>query len=1079
MREVNKLAHAIRFALLASTIAIPATSFAANEKAKEKTNKIAIQAQAKATNKASDLEEEVEEVVERIAVTGSRIKRSEFSNASPIQVVSGEVSRELGLFDTSAMLQSTSQASGQQIDSTFNGFVLDNGPGAATVGFRGLGADRTLVLVNGRRIAPAGVGGAPVAPDLNLIPTIMIDRIENLFDGASTVYGSDAIAGVANVILKSNVEGFQVNGSFSAPTDGGEQTALGLMYGTTGDNYSFTIGGEYNDRQRQTFGQNTFLSDCEERIFEGEDGNEYRGRRGDGPSATPHSNCALFPLTNRMSIPFFGSVYRTEGTTNIGIPNYSDSTLNPANVAFFQSQGVNAIHADSNGDGINDTAIWDGNGDGLLDFDFADPLYSYLNSSERNKQDWVSKLERVSVYATGDYLFQDDNDTRFFYEGLYAQRDSGTIAGTGQIFPTVSASNPYNICGSDPINGIDCRAGVGAPYGAQSATPIINIRGDRDRQAVDVYQYRLVAGVNGNLGALDNFGEGSWSYEVALTHSASKGESSRRGISRSNFAKSLAAVRNPDGSITCGDGTDGCVPVNLFSSNIYTEGGGTFTNEEAAYLLVNSEVSTEIEQTMFSAFISGDMFTLPWNDEVVPLVLGAELRKDKIKTTLNDVAREGLYNLAADLGADGSKNLREIFFETELPLIRGKEWAEELTFTASGRVTDETFYAPERVYSLKAIYRPTEWLTFRGTRGTSYRTPNLRERFLNGGSSFSSITDPCVVPDAARVSDPLDTNAVQTYNAAEDEREQRVLDSCSANGVDPTSLGLNNGSNDGGFTSFVSAEITTGGSEELSPERSLSETYGIVVEQPFSEAFDLTLGVTWYDIEITEGVAQPGSAFIVGRCFNNSESPDGSSEFCKSINRDSETQQITGINGSFINIGFEGSKGIDYNIFYGQKFVVADNELGVELDIQATQLKARNFDILGDVDDNLGEIANPEWRGSARLGLSYRDFRFSWRTQFIGGGQNDDLFEYDVNPGCDGLDVLCRPKETTEDYTLHTFSMGYSQDNWAVTAGVRNVFNDAPPELDGRAGGNIRNIPLGVGYDTFGRTVFASFDYSF
>ena len=91
MREVNKLAHAIRFALLASTIAIPATSFAANEKAKEKTNKIAIQAQAKATNKASDLEEEVEEVVERIAVTGSRIKRSEFSNASPIQVVNRPV----------------------------------------------------------------------------------------------------------------------------------------------------------------------------------------------------------------------------------------------------------------------------------------------------------------------------------------------------------------------------------------------------------------------------------------------------------------------------------------------------------------------------------------------------------------------------------------------------------------------------------------------------------------------------------------------------------------------------------------------------------------------------------------------------------------------------------------------------------------------------------------------------------------------------------------------------------------------------------------------------------------------------
>ncbi|MGB0835735.1 MAG: TonB-dependent receptor domain-containing protein [Psychrobium sp.] len=1078
MRELNRLTHAVKLALFAGVLAAPHAAVANGDKAENKEKAkptIAVKTQQK---NSDTLEEEVEEVVERISVTGSRIKRSEFSNASPIQVVSGDVSRELGLFDASEMLQGTSQSSGQQIDSTFNGFVLDNGPGAATIGFRGLGADRTLVLVNGRRMAPAGVGGAPVAPDLNLIPALMIDRIENLFDGASTVYGSDAIAGVANVILKSNVEGFESQVSFSAPKEGGEETSLGLLYGKTGDNYSFTIAGEYYDRKRQTFGQNPFLSNCEERIFEGEDGKEYRGRRGDGPSATPHSNCALFPLTNRMSIPFFGSVYRTEGTTNIGIPNYSDSTLNPDNVAFFQSQGVNAIHADSNGDGVNDTAIWDANGDGYLDFDFADPLYSYLNSSERNNQDWVSQLERVTVYANGDYLFQDDNDTKFFYEGLYSQRDSGVIAGTGQIFPTVSANNPYNICGSDPINGIDCRAGVGAPYGPQSATPIINIRGDRDRQAVDVYQYRFVGGVNGNIGALDDFGQGSWSYEVAITHSGSKGESSRRGISRSNFAKSLAAVRNPDGSITCGNGSDGCVPVNLFSSNIYTEGGGSFTDAEAAYLLVNSEITTEIEQTLFSAFVTGDMFALPWNNEIVPIVVGTEFRKDKITTTLNDVAQEGLYNLAADLGADGSKNLREIFFETEFPLIRGQEWAEELTLTASGRVTDETFYAPERTYSLKAIYRPTEWLTFRGTRGTSYRTPNLRERFLNGGSSFSSITDPCVVPDAARNSDPLDTNAVETYNAAEDERSQRIMDSCSANGVDPTSLGLNDGS-DNGFTSFVSAEITTGGSEELSPERSLSETYGIVIEQPFTDAFELTLGVTWYDIEITEGVAQPGSAFIVGRCFDNAESPDGSSEFCSSVNRDPDTKQISGINGSFINIGFEGSKGIDYNIFYSQDFVVGNNELGVELDIQATQLKARNFDILGDVDDNLGEIANPEWRGSARLGLSYRDFSFNWRTQFIGGGQNDDLFEYDVRPGCDGLDVLCRQKETTEDYTVHTMSLGYAQDNWAINAGVRNVFNDAPPELDGDAGGNIRNVPLGVGYDTFGRTVFATLNYKF
>jgi iron complex outermembrane receptor protein len=1024
-------------------------------------------------------EEAVTEAVERIAVTGSRLKRAEFSNASPIQIISGDISRELGLFDTNDLLQTTTQASGIQIDSTFNGFVLDNGPGAATVGFRGLGADRTLVLINGRRVAPAGVGGAPVAADLNLIPSILIDRVENLFDGASTVYGSDAIAGVANVILKSNIEGFEANLNVTAPPEGGEQTTLGLIYGTSGDNFSITVAGEYNNRETQTLGESEFSSRCEERIFEGIDGNEYRGRRGDGPSATPISNCEIFPLTNRLSIPFFGSIYRTEGRTNIGVPNFSESTTNPDFVPFFQSQGVNAIEVDTNGDGILDGAIFDGDGDGLLDFDFGSPLYSYLNSEERNQQDFVSPLERASLYLNGDYLFQDANDTRFFYEGLYAQRKSDVFASTGQIFPRVSANNPFNICGTDPINGIDCRAGVGAPYGPQAVTPVLNIKGDRQNNSVDAYQYRLVGGLAGNIGALDDFGEGDWSYEVAAVFSASEGETTRQGIDRSNFANSLeTAVRNADGTITCGDGTDGCVPVNLFAPNIYLEGGGEFTDAEAAYLFTETNIVTEVEQTMLTGFISGAAFTLPWNGEIVPLVVGAEIRKDEIVTTLNETATEALYNLAIDLGADGSKILREVFFETEFALLRGEKWAEELTLTASGRVTEETFYAPEKTFSLKGIWRPTEYLTIRGTRGTSYRTPNLRERFLNGGSGFSSLTDPCVVPDAARLSDPLDVNAAETYDASEDERNARIFASCAANGVDATSLGLEDG-NDTGFSSFVSAEITTGGSEGLNPERSVSETYGFVFEQPFSDAFELTVSATWYDIQITQGVAEPSAGFIVGRCYNNSEQPDGSSAFCDSVVRSADTGQISGVNGSFINIGLEGSKGIDYNLFYSQDFVVGENELGVTLDLRATQLKARDFEILGSSDDNLGEITNPEWRGQAQLRLSYTDFRFNWSTRFIGGGQNDDLFEFDVYPGCDGLTVLCRPVETTDDYTVHTVSASYGQDNWAVTAGVRNVFNDAPPQVDGSAVTSIRNVPLGVGYDLFGRTVFASVNYSF
>ena len=183
---------------------------------------------------------EEEQVMDEIVVTGSRIRRDEFSSAAPVQILDGQTSRELGLIDTAALLQSATQATGTQIDSTFTAFVVDNGPGASQINLRGLGAQRVLLLLNSRRVAPGGVGGAPTSPDLSTIPGVMIDRIEFLLDGASSVYGSDAVAGVANVIMRKDFEGFELEGEFveTKATGGGEKT-LGLAWGKTTDNWTF------------------------------------------------------------------------------------------------------------------------------------------------------------------------------------------------------------------------------------------------------------------------------------------------------------------------------------------------------------------------------------------------------------------------------------------------------------------------------------------------------------------------------------------------------------------------------------------------------------------------------------------------------------------------------------------------------------------------------------------------------------------------------------------------------------------------------------------------------------------------
>ena len=174
-----------------------------------------------------------EDSIEEIVVTGSRIKRSTYTSIAPLQILTSDSSRQFGLIDTAAVLQESSPASGMQVDLTMQGFVTANGPGASTISLRGLGQERTLVLINGRRLAPAGVEGAPTAADLNLVPSAFVRQYDLLLDGASSVYGSDAIAGVTNIILRNDFDGLEVGAWHNMPRlSGGQETTLSAAWGT-------------------------------------------------------------------------------------------------------------------------------------------------------------------------------------------------------------------------------------------------------------------------------------------------------------------------------------------------------------------------------------------------------------------------------------------------------------------------------------------------------------------------------------------------------------------------------------------------------------------------------------------------------------------------------------------------------------------------------------------------------------------------------------------------------------------------------------------------------------------------------
>ena len=1016
---------------------------------------------------------EEEEVVDEIVVTGSRIRRDEFSSAAPVQIIDGQTSRELGLIDTAALLQSTTQATGTQIDSTFTSFVVDNGPGAAQINLRGLGVQRVLLLLNSRRLAPGGVGGAPTSPDLSTIPSVMIDRIEFLLDGASSIYGSDAVAGVANVIMRKDFEGFEFEGVLEeTDASGGAEQTFGLAWGRTADNWTLGVAGEYYKRERLQWRDHPYSEQCNRYLYEDENGNPLSIRRGLAPGTTD-SPCKLNTI-NRVFLRgtagnVFGNVWYTPGTTNIGIPNFSDTTVSPG-LAIYNPA---IVPIDTDGDGVPDTGLIDPDGDGLTDVDLQTDAYNY-NGTDRNRAgDFIPNSQRVNLYAYGEHDLGNASNSQAYFEFLYANRQTEVFSPGPTIFPDVPANNPYNPCNQFQPNGVNCIGFFGFNFGNYAATPIVMVRGDRDNNDVEIEQFRTVAGLRGDLpGWRNNSGFGNWAYDFYFSHSSSNGTDFQTGILERELLLSLeTSVLDPaTGAVTCGNGQP-CVPVNMFADSLYQPGGGSFaTQAEHDFVFGVRSFDTKIYQSVFSGILQGDVATLPWNNTSIPLVLGVEYREDEINSIPNDVARDGLLiAYFKDGGAVGKRDITELFFETELQLLEGVTLAQDLSLNLALRWTEESTYGNDTTYSAKSVYSPFTGITFRGTYGTSFRAPNTHEQFLAGTSGFATIFDPCMVPVAARMAG-LDPSAPPTYDPSEDRRDPTTLDNCRAQGVDPTMLGLTEGFN----TSYSVERLRKGGQQvqlDIDPETSTSYTYGIVLDQPFWDTFTLRAGVTYYDVHVEDTISLLGTGFIVNDCYV--EQPNNTSAFCRFINR-GPNGLIELVEASFVNINAITSRGIDYNLYFQRDFVVFDRNLNIELDLRVSRLLENKFIFLESEEEDASTTVAPEWKGTALLFATYGRVRLNWRANFI-NDEEEENFDFDEYVPCDGLGVLCRPIVRTGSYWTHTASISWAPRDWEITFGVVNLFDEEPPLMDTAAPEvQVNNIPLGAGYDLLGRRLFLS-----
>ncbi len=973
-----------------------------------------------ADDEDDEFEEEDEE--ERLVVTGSRIRRDTFTSASPIQVIDGEISRALGLTDTATILQQSNVAQGQQTDlgfSTVSGAITTGGPGSTSINLRGLNANRTLVLVNGRRLAPAGVEGAPSVADLGLIPGTLIDRVEILLDGASSVYGSDAVAGVTNVILRRDFDGLELDAFYSMPELGtGATQTYTATFGYNTDRGYVVFAGEFNQSDEITRGDrdSAFFEDfspntpqCELDIEIDEDGRLFQ-------------QCSSTLSGFLFGTGFGTAVIPTPGTTNIGIDGFSSTSLDPFNFTGFGPAN--------------------------------DPLLRSF--PERDVQTFIPGQRRFAFYTAGEYDTGLYGDLTVFFEASFANRQSSARR-FGQTVFDVPATYPLNPLGRNAI--------------------VVAL--ERFGTDVEVEQVRATFGFKGDLPFMDYGPMRDWEYELYGGYSRSNGFSDRRGIqNETRIAQVLNTARlnengdpvcDPVGAVTGPDSFGVFTPLNCvvldFFSPEYLQTGQYPTKEENAFAVAPRISRTVVEQSIVNGFATGTLYDLPAGP--LSAVIGFEYRDDEIVTQTDIVGRDGgQLGFFQDLGATGSRSLAEAFFEFDIPVLKDLPFARELTVNAAARYTEEEFFGSAWTWRAQGLYQPVDFLTLRGTYGTSFRAPDTGEQFGLGVTSFVADLDPCEVPINAIITDP-DGN--QVYSAADDMRDPTVLANCVAQGVDPTSLGVLGLGTPTLTFQGQGTRSQNGGNPDIGPETSRAWSAGLVFEQTFFDSFDLQLAATYWDILVEGQITTLTASQVVADCLNT---PNLANDFCSLFNRNPVTGFIDIVNAFSVNAGEVTARGFDINLNYRQEFDILDEVVTLSVFAAGTRALENDQQLTTRVDHQLGEPGFPRWRANFTSTVNWEAVTFLWRTRFI----DSMLVEFGEPAGTQC--ATCTEYRRYDEYLVHDLSLTWAPDTWRLRVGVNNVFEAPPPLVDDGLGGND-NFINGLGHDPFGRTYFVNIAKAF
>lgn len=682
---LSKQSYLFGTTILAGVMALSAPAFAQSSNSSSQNNQ----------NNQND--QEATQVTE-VVITGSRIRNRTYSSPSPISTINQETSEARGIPDVAqAVLTSPSAAGSFQWNDQLTGYVTAGGGGTQSVALRGAGSQRTLTLINGRRAGPAGTRGQVQAFDLGVFPSSLVQRMEILNDGASSIYGSDAVAGVLNIITRNDWDGGRMSVFYSQPFEsGGEQVRVDGAFGRAWDGGYANIGVEYSETMAQ--------------------------RRGD----RDYTRCAADYLRNPATGARVDYVDPATG-------EYKCYNLN-TNYVVQQTLGMNLVRESLNGSVYN--YVNPGNNSpyaGWARWGRAGYPGTYVYAPYGNADDlWldstvISPSKRLSVSLNAGIDLSDNIE--LYGEFLYNRRESEQ-RGVAQIFQSFAQRNivngqPNNLPASNPNN----------PFGA----PILTVAPYASNTYQDIDYLRGVIGLRGTMGNWD------WDLYGQMTRSdATYSFGDRIYLDRFVALNSAgtACTNTPLGGNVSGfncSALPGGIP--------WTDArvlAGNFTDAERAFLFFNEEGTTTYDHMYVEGVIStNQLFSLPAGD--VGAAFGFQIRKEEIDDTPGTQAATRNMALFSSAGRTaGSDTVREAFAEFQLPLLANRAWADDVSLNISGRYSDYESYGDNFTYKAGLNWAFTPEVRFRTSYGTSFRAPALYEQFLGAQVGYSGQTiDPC------------------------------------------------------------------------------------------------------------------------------------------------------------------------------------------------------------------------------------------------------------------------------------------------------------------------------------------------